>query len=540
MLEYPSLKKGKKKVKSYVSGFRGINRTNDYRDGDLENCSNIDADALPYVRAGRGYVSENIPADDLIYADGIARVITQDDGQNYLYYRPEKEGSGWFSYPVVLTAGKKEVAAVGGKVFVMPDKKILDLTEKYPTWRSIEKEVFYADSSARLYGNSIVFKNDTDFQSFTSAFKVGDAISCTGGYYYINQVAKSWVDKKMIVREISNRSEKKVTFDPYTFYDANADSITEFTFKKTVPDITHLCSWNDRVWGCSSDGKIWASKYNDPTNFEYFDLTSADSFTLEAGTGGAFTGSCATGSYIAFFRQNKIHRITGTKPSNYRHTVIKQPGVMNGSERSLAVISDIIYYEGKEGVYAFDGADARLISEKLGDFVHSEGIGAARGEDYYICMKNEGGNFDSYIYYPRKGIWLRDGLRKYQSAVSFLGNMYFINKDEKVIYKVADKQGNGNFQICLRAFEADFAEKKGFMRICIGYTKRKSGSIICFAAINGDTFEEVGRFTEGTEGVAEIRLTPNRGDIIKLNILGSYNTTIKYVMREYHTHGTVV
>lgn len=539
MIKFPSLKNGKKKAKKYVHQFGGINNSGNYRDGECESCENLDADALPCLKAGRGSVSENIPADDLLYADGAARVVTQESGNVILYYRPEKDGTNWFTYAIELTPGKKEIASAGGKVIVMPDKRMINLADKYPAWRTIEKEVSYPQQAARLYGSYMVFKTDANFTTFKNSFKVGDVISFSGGYYDGNETADYWMDKKMIIREISNQSERKVTFDPYTFDDTNANETTACTIKKVMPELTHLCSWNDRVWGVSADGKIYASKYQDPTNFEYFDLSSADSFTLEAGIGGAFTGSCATGNYIAFFRENKIHRITGTKPSNYRHTVIKQNGVMRGSERSLAVINDIVYYEGKNGIYAFDGGEARLVSEKLGDFVHSLGVGAARGDEYYISVKNGTGSFDLFRYHTRKGIWLKDGQEQYLSAVSFLGDMYYVNSEKK-IYKISDKKATRDFETTLRAFEADFAEKKGFMRICVGYTKNQSGYIECSVSYNDKPFEKVATLEGGTDAVGEIRLTPNRGDSIRIKLHGSSDAVIKYIMREYHTHNTAL
>lgn len=540
MLKFPSLKNGKKKVQKYILNIGGINKTNDFREGDLEFSSRIDAEALPYLTTGKKGVSETVPADDLLYADGVARVVAQSDGTNILYFRPEKSATNWNSYPVELTAGKKEIASAGGKILVMPDKKILDLTQKYPAWKTIEKEVSYEEQKIRVYGNYLVFINQTDFQTFSNAFKAGDVVTFNGSYYEGNQTAKSWMDKKLIIREISATREKKVTFDPYTFGDANGDDAGAMTFKKTIPNLTHICSWNDRVWGVSQDGKIYASKYQDPTNFEYFDLTSADSFTLDAGMGGDFTGSCATGSYVVFFRQDKIHRITGTKPSNYRHTVIKSMGVLKGAERSLTVIDDIIYYEGKDGFYTFDGADVRFISRKLGAIVHSGGYGAVCNGNYYVSTKGSTGSHDAYIYYPKKDMWLTEGLTEYRSAVNFLGDMYYIDKYDKFVYKAQATKDTRGFEITLREFDVDFAEKKGYVRICIGFTKGRNGKIYCYTAVNGESFTLAKEITEGTEGVAEIRLTPNRGDRIRLRIGGTSDATIKYIMREYHTHGTML
>ncbi len=536
MIKFPSLKNGKKKVKKYVHGFNGINNLNTYEEGDLESCNNIDIDKLPYLSPGKQTLSEKVSAEDLLCAEGIARIETASDGTRTLYFRPEKEDSDWNSYPVEITEGKKEIAYAGGKVILMPDKKYLDLTKNNRDWGSIEKEIEYAPNLIFVHSGYLVFTKSEDFNSFKNSFNVGDVVTFTGGYYRDNKIAESWIEKKLIVREISKSTEKKVTFDPYSFGDAYDNTNSVCTFKKVMPDISRLCSFGDRVWGVTEDGKIMASKYLDPTNFEYFDFSSADSFTLEAGAGGSFTASCATANYVAFFRENKIHRITGTKPSNYRHSVIRQNGVMSGSERSVAIIDDIVYYEGKHGFYAFDGGEAQLISEKLGKFDHSLGVASFYGDEYRISVKNKAGNYELYYYNTRKGIWVKDGIERYLAAANFMGTMYYVGKD-KVIQRLTDESESQGFGATLRPFEVDFAEKKGYLRICVGYSIPQYGKVTCSVSYNGGPLREVARFTDHTKNVGEVRLVPNRGDTIKINVYGSHDTVIRYIMREYHTHG---
>ncbi len=538
MLFLPKLKNGKKKTKKFIYSFGGINNSGDFQAGELEDSVNISLDKAPYITVGKAYSDENTKADDILYANGIVRLLTQEDGSLMAYYRAEKLGTSWNSYSTTLSKGKKEVATAGKKVIIMPDKKVLDLSEIYPTWKDMEKTVSYSKQSALLFSDHITFNKEADFTTFKDAFKEGDAITFTGGYYEGNVTAKSWQNKKLIIREITNSTQKQVFFDTYSFGEAYGNENTSCTFKKTVPSITNICSWNDRVWGVSSDGKIYGSKYQDPTNFEYFDLTSADSFTLEVGSGGAFTGSCATASYVAFFRENKIHRITGTKPSNYRHTVINQSGVKSGSNRSLAVICDLVYYEGKDGFYVFDGVDTRLISKKLGDITHSGGVGVGLGNKYYICFKDAYGRYNLYIYNIESGVWIKSGIISFKAALCYMGNIMYLDLDGN-IKKITDNKSAENFSVVLRELENDFSEQKGFMRLYLGYSMNYGGKITCDVSYNKEAFQTVAEFSDYSKTVSEIRFSPNRKNSIRIRLSATPDVQIKSLMREIHTHGSM-
>ena len=85
------------------------------------------------------------------------------------------------------------------------------------------------------------------------------------------------------------------------------------------------------------------------------------------------------------FKENKIHRISGTKPSNYRHTILDTTGVKKGAERSVAKLDEAVYYCGGDGVYVYDGGTSEKISEKLCNL-----LAKTKKKRYYSCKKRRG------------------------------------------------------------------------------------------------------------------------------------------------------
>ena len=99
--------------------------------------------------------------------------------------------------------------------------------------------------------------------------------------------------------------------------------------------------YNNRLWGCSGS-TIYASKLGDPTNWNYFKSLSTDSYAVDVGSDGDFTGCAATPSHLVFFKDNVIHKLYGSKPSNYQTMDVKADGVQAGCENSLCLINGIL------------------------------------------------------------------------------------------------------------------------------------------------------------------------------------------------------
>ena len=277
----------------------------------------------------------------------------------------------------------------------------------------------------------------------------------------------------------------------------------------------------------------------DPTNFEYFDMSAADSFTLETDTMGDFTGVCAFGDHIAFFKENRIHRITGTKPSNFRHTVLEGCGVKKGAKRSVAVIDGVAYYEGIDGIYAYNGGEPRKISKNLGAFSHSSGVGSVQGKIYYLSFKSD----DKYVLYgydTEKGVWLKEGDTQFKAAVNFEGTLFYLNEGGEIIKIKNEPEQEENYFVTLREITENFSEQKGFSRIYLGYEMRRGGKIkveVCYD--NKDKFERACVFTDSNKTVSEIRLKPNRSDFIKIRLTATPDVVIKSLMRENFEYGSL-
>ena len=188
---------------------------------------------------------------------------------------------------------------------------------------------------------------------------------------------------------------------------------------RTVPDLDYICESNNRLWGCKYGlengqvvNEIRASKLGDFRNWSVFMGLSTDSYTASIGTDGPWTGAITQRGYPVFFKENAIHRVSGTAPGSFQIQTTIARGVQNGSWRSLAVVNENIYYKSRDAVMLYDGNMPVKVSEQLGNVLYSSARAGALREKYYISMMDGNDRWNLFTYDTEKGIWYReDGLR---------------------------------------------------------------------------------------------------------------------------------
>ncbi len=159
------------------------------------------------------------------------------------------------------------------------------------------------------------------------------------------------------------------------------------TMKRESPDMDFVIEWNNRLWGCSNDdNRIYACKLGDPTNWQYYQQTNMDSYYAEQGSDGDFTGVGKYSNHLLFFKEDCIHKVYGTAPSSYQVVTTNCYGVEKGSERSVCVVNDMVFYKSRLGFMAYQGELPDCISRKLGDFKFDNVVAGTDGFKYYATV----------------------------------------------------------------------------------------------------------------------------------------------------------
>lgn len=182
-------------------------------------------------------------------------------------------------------------------------------------------------------------------------------------------------------------------------------------FIRKCPEIKFACVSQNRLWGCSNDGhEIYASALGDPYNFNDFSGIGTDSYAVTVGTDGLFTGCVNYQGNPIFFKENSAHAISGSYPEQYFVTDYTDfNGVQSGSERSLAIINNILYYKSAIGIVAFDGATTTLISGVLNNEIYKNATAGSYNNKYYVSMQNSiDGQYYLFVYDTALGTWCQE------------------------------------------------------------------------------------------------------------------------------------
>ena len=202
------------------------------------------------------------------------------------------------------------------------------------------------------------------------------------------------------------------------------------TVERKIPDLDYVVESENRLWGCRWDGdinEICASAQGDATNWSKFLGTSQDSYRLTVGSDGVFTGAAVQQGYVMFFKENVIHKIYGSKPSNYQITNVAGRGIMNGSSKSAVIVNETLYYLSKNGVCQYGGGTPSGIYAPFGRERYRDGVAGKSGDKYYISMKDRNGRYNLFCFDETLNMWFREDDTEVKFFAEDKGNLYFIN-----------------------------------------------------------------------------------------------------------------
>lgn len=521
MIMLPYLSEVQNSSKKYSVVFKGINYGEGTQDGEFAETHNLSTDSYPCItqRAERIKAAEYTKPTTL-HSKGQMLVINDiDDKTAEVYYGGTKiEGA-------VLTAGKKQTATVGNYIVIFPDKKYYKVpTENDQDGEFGDMEEVYEGTGLKFTANSIT-KDGANFK-----FKKGDAVKIEGCSKSENNK-----DSEIIIKSVTSDT---LTFDNDTFTAIDNEANT-IIITRTVPPLDFICENNYRLWGTHGN-TIYSSAYSDPLNFKSFEGLANDSYFIDVGSEGEFTGCIPFSSHICFFKENTLHKLYGTKPSNFQITAVSVYGVQSGSERSMQIVNEQLLYKGVGGVYAYTGGVPELISEKFGNRRYSDAVACCDGEKYYISMR-QGDKWDMFTYDVAKNIWLREDDTQAVDMTFYDGKVYYIEEKGGLYYidKTADRSGvEWGATFC--TIHETVNDKKGYSRFHLRMDMSAGAWLAVDIKTDNDLqWRQVYTTHNEKAKTVSIPIIPTRCDSVDIRLRGKGNCTIKAFIREFTTGSDV-
>ena len=529
----PFLNPTNKKSKKYVVAFKGLNYGEGYEDGEFSDTKNISLDEFPCLTQRTGRVWQDNAyggATSMCYKDGTNGGVFVVDGTNVIR-------DGELRLANVVKPGRKQMVGVGNYLIIFPDKVYYNVETDKVGYMEIEETYM-----AKVTSQAIELQKQDGYpESF--AFSKGDTVEITGipGYYDS--------PKSATIREWS---PEKLTFDANAFT-ANSTA-AEVTIKRTVPELEYICESNYRLWGVKGN-TIYGSKYMDPLNFQSFDGSSGDSYAIDVGTDGDFTGCIPYTSHICFFKENVLHKLYGSKPSNFQLVNSQVYGVQKGSERSMCIINETLYYKGVNGVYAYTGGIPTLVSDKFGMKRFKNACATTDGSKYYISMLEEANageiaKYGVYVYDTRKNLWLQeDDFNCVDMA--FDGQSVFLLESNNLFYVLKGEVGDTKpwedvstpipWSVTFCPFNEVMNERKGYSKFHLRLDLSEGASVDVEIKRNTDTqWQKVYTISDSNKAqTVTVPILPARCDSVEIRLSGTGVCKLRTFIREFYVGSDV-
>lgn len=439
-----------------VTGFTGYNHNLKIGSSEWFDQLNISSDLLPVAspRARRGRVRALTKANGLFANTKLGWV----DGTD-LYYDGDVVGT--------VADSEKTIVRMGAYVLIWPDKMIYNtVTDDY--------EALEASYTSASTVSAVLSKADGTPYTYTVSASApatptdGDYWLDTGGEKdYLKQYSDSlasWAAIPTVYVKISatgigkdfseydgvtisgmDNNELNGKFfivtkgDDYIvviaiIHTAIVTNTTTVTVKRELPDMEFLTEFNNRIWGCNSTtNEIYACALGDPKNWNRFMGLTTDSYAVNVGSAGPFTGAATHLGNVLFFKEDVVHQIMGNAPVNFSTDSIGVRGVAKGSAKSLCVVNEVLYYHSSGDVCAFSQSLPVSISDQLGRALFTDAVAGSVNGKYYISMAN--GNLHTmFVYDPDMNLWCKEDSANVRWFAQVDGELYFVS--ENTIYSV--------------------------------------------------------------------------------------------------------
>lgn len=503
--------------------FKGYNNTDRSSKGEFTGMENMTSDRYPLLssRKPRGTVMELGKANGLLAREKLLWV----DGDK-LYYDGNEVAT--------VEDSEKTFISFGAYVLIFPDKlmyntadgELKQMEHTYTSAGTVSYKQSWLteveDESELDPEGQIYVKISAD--GISDGFQKGDGVTLEGftedtmnGTHTIQDIGDGYI--KIIAAIAEDGSQ--------------TDAVT---ITRKLPECDFWTVAENRLWGCSSKNhEIYASKLGDPTNFYCFEGIASDSYAATIANDGDFTGAITYLGYIMFFKENSVHKVYGSKPSNFQITEGQLRGVARGCARSMQIVNEVLYYKSTSGIMSFQGA----LPDEVGDVIEG-GYGVAEagtvGNKYYISMEKDG-KYHLFVYDARLGVWHREDNTQARWFTKDGDKLYYL--DGNTIKTI---EGDDQEVIDWSAETSDFtyqaAESKFVSRVSIRAEVPWGSAMEVWIDYDSlGVWQRLKSVGGKTKNIINLPLIPRRCDHFKLRFCG-YGEAAVHDMTIYLTTGS--
>lgn len=190
------------------------------------------------------------------------------------------------------------------------------------------------------------------------------------------------------------------------------DGTTLTTMTQSPTGANALITYANRLYA-TKDNTLFYSALRLPS--DWTTVNDSGQIVIETQDGEKISGLASYGHHVIVFKPSSFHELYGTGPYNYE-MVQSSDSIGCISNRSIKEVNGVLYWLGKDGIYAYMGgsmpvnvADPKIIPyiERLNTLGYQHCVGGTDGTRYYISLvlDNDSTPSITLVYDPRYKSW---------------------------------------------------------------------------------------------------------------------------------------
>lgn len=378
----------------------------------------------------------------------------------------------------------------------------------------------------------------TGIDGDVSEFKDGDAVNIYGSLV-VGENTYDYTSNPITCR-VEKIDGVKLCIIDGTFLEMAQEGVTTATLlnpriERSCPDIDYVIEYNNRLWGVdNANNEIRASKLGDPTNWNYFQGESIDSYAATQGTDGAFTGAAAYSNHLLFFKEDYIHKVYGSKPSQFQIEIATCYGLEKGSHKSIQIVNDTVFYKSRIGIMGYSGGTPFLVSDAFGQDTYKNVVAGSEGRKYYCSMEKPNGTFVLMVFDVSTGMWHVEDDAHVIDFCYYKGKLLMIIGTSIKYANASEGEANMPWHVEFGAFDEFIENKKVYSKIRMNLEMKTGSTLAVKIKEEGGSWETVQTIGTATTDTEEtVVVVPRRCNRYSIRLEGTGKVQIRTLTRQY-------
>ena len=245
--------------------------------------------------------------------------------------------------------------------------------------------------------------------------------------------------------------------------------------------------------------------------------------------------------YALFFKENTLHKLYGSKPSDFQLSSLRCRGVAKNAARSLCVLNETLYYLSPDGVMAWDGSLPTKVSGALDAAKLSNvqsAVGGALDGRYYLHISRESTRL--LVYDTEKGLWSEEDVCSCDMT-STGGQLYLwdgqalwaADPTREPDWQTTDGvETDIPFELVTGDVGLDGTEQRYLSRLTLRLDAECTSTVEVAVSYDGGAWETVASLAaQGSRRSYDLPFVPRRCGSLRLRLRGKGQITLRGLVR---------